>query len=115
MGFFGNNDSTLVRELFVPVSPKSAFDALLEVAQTDYNLKSSDDFTMAVNFTSGASALTWGESFAAQVIPTGENATIRITVAGKVGGQIQQAAKNQKQLDLVFGSVTEILRNQSQK
>lgn len=45
---------------------------------------------MSCEFSSGASAFTWGEYFSAQVVPTEGGATIRVQGVGKVGGQIQQ-------------------------
>src|ERR1700710_1948222 len=112
MGLFGN--SSQAQELYVPVAPKVAFDALLSVASADFTLKSSDDFTLSVVFSSGMSAMTWGENFNAQVVPSGEASTIRLTVTGKAngGGNAWQASKSQKQITAIFASVTAILKAQ---
>jgi hypothetical protein len=67
---------------------------------------------MNVNFSKGASAFTWGENFTAQVVPSEGGATVRISGAGKVGGQIQQGARIAKLMNQLFDDLTAKLRSQ---
>jgi hypothetical protein len=102
--------NTLERELFVPVAPAQAYSALRDVAAQMYSLKSEDDFTMALVFTSSVSAFTYGETISAQVVPVEGGSTIKISISPKVGGQLGQGNKNQKIADGLFGEVTRILK-----
>jgi hypothetical protein len=111
MGFFSADSGSLVRELYVPVAPKQAWQALYDVARASHKMTDSDDFTLVVNFSTTVSAWTWGEKVSGQVIPAdGGASTIRLTVVGKVGAQIMQDRRNQQLLDEVLKAVTDRLR-----
>ncbi|EWM14691.1 hypothetical protein [Kutzneria sp. 744] len=105
-GSVGNQDL----ERYYPVSPTDAFAALVEVVGERFNLKESDDFAMTVHFSKGASAFTWGENFTAQVVPAEAGVNVKVAGVGKVGGQIQQAARIRKLVDQMFVELTARLR-----
>jgi len=94
----------------VPVAPTLAFQALKAVAERSYDLKTADDFSLSVTFSALMSGFTFGEKLSGQVIPSGEAATIRLSVAGNISTSVFQASKNQKQIDKVFHEVTELLK-----
>jgi len=108
---FGGNQSDAMERYF-PVAPKAVFAAVVQVVPKRFRLKSSDDFTMACTFSSGASAFTWGENFTAQVVPNEGGATVKVNGAGKVGGQIQQSSRTTKLMGAFFEDVTAVLRAQ---
>lgn len=110
MGFFNTDSGSLVRELYVPVPPQAAFNALFSVATEQHRVTDSDDFTLVVNFATGASAWTWGEKVSGQVVPAEGGSTVRLTVVGKVGGSLMQNKRNQELLDNTFREVTNWLR-----
>ncbi|QUQ69822.1 hypothetical protein [Kutzneria sp. CA-103260] len=84
LGSVGNQDL----ERYFPVPPNDTFATLVEVVGERFKLKDSDDFTMTVNFSKGASAFTWGENFTAQVVPAEGGSNVKVAGMGKVGGQI---------------------------
>ena len=101
-GAVGNQDL----ERYFPVSSTDTFTVLVEVIGEQFKLKESDDFTMTVTFSKGASAFTWGENFTAQVVPAEGGATVKVAGVGKAGGQIQQAARIRKLVDQMFVELT---------
>lgn len=105
-----NNNGPFQLERFVPVAPPIAFQTLCESARSMFTVKSADDFTLTVTFSSGASAFTWGENFSAQVVPAEGGANVRVTAVGKVGGQVQQNARINKLADRLFSDYTGRLR-----
>ena len=105
---FGNQQQN--NELFLPVAPAEAFNALQGAVKKSFSLKKADDFTMACSFSSGASAFTWGEKFTAQVVPSDGGSTIKVSGVGKVGGQIQQGSRTAKLINRLFEDVTTALR-----
>lgn len=64
-----------------------------------------------MQFSSGASAFTWGENFSAQVRPQEEGALLEISGVGKVGGQSQQSARTNKLINQIFSEVIAILKS----
>jgi len=112
MPLFGGGQSDSL-ERFYPMPPQDVFNAVVQVVPQRFRLKSSDDFTLSCNFTSGASAFTWGENFSAQVVPANGGAIVKIQGAGKVGGQIQQSARTNKLMNQFFEGITALLRAQS--
>lgn len=105
---FGSNQQS--NELYLPVPPAAAFNALRTAAGNRFSLKSADDFTMLCTFSSGASMFTWGEKFTAQVVPSEGGSTIKVNGVGKVGGQIQQGSRTAKLIGDLFNDVTSALR-----
>jgi hypothetical protein len=99
-------------EMFFPVAPSVVFQATLTSVSKKFKVKRSDDFTMSIRFSSGASAFTWGENFDAQVVPAEGGATLRIRASGKVPAQIAQSTRSNKLLTQLFDDVTNILRAQ---
>lgn len=110
MGWLNGSGNQSALERYVPVPPANAFQALRDAAKRNFTLKSADDFTMTVEFSSGASAFTWGENFTAQVVPAEGGSTIRVHGVGKVGGQIQQNARLHKLINKLFDDVVSALR-----
>jgi hypothetical protein len=110
VSWFNNQQSN---ERFFPTSPDETYAALREIVKSGFKVKSDDDFTKAITFSSGASAFTWGENFTAQVVPAEGGSALRINGVGKVGGQLQQSARTNKLLDKIFADVTQILRTQA--
>ena len=100
------------QERFFPVEKEKVFAALNQAVSSKFKVKSADDFTMSITFSSGASAFTWGENFNAQVIPRDGGCTIEITGVGKVGGQLQQSSRTNKLITQILGDTTEILKAQ---
>jgi carbon monoxide dehydrogenase subunit G len=112
MGWFANAGNSGALERYVPVSPAKTYEAVLKAVENNYTfkLKSADNFTMTVNFSSGASAFTWGENFTAQVVPAEGGSTVRVQGVGKVGGQLQQGARLHKLINNLFDDVVSDLR-----
>jgi hypothetical protein len=112
VGWLSNAGNPGALERYVPVPAAEAFQAVLAAVGKNYTfkLKSSDDFTMTVNFSSGASAFTWGENFTAQVVPAEGGSTVRVQGVGKVGGQLQQGARLHKLINQLFDEMVSILR-----
>jgi carbon monoxide dehydrogenase subunit G len=110
MAWFGSGNDN--NERYYPVPPPQVFAALVEVVPLNFRLKDSDDFTMNLNFSKGASAFTWGENFTAQVLPTEGGATVRVSGAGKVGGSSQQGSRIAKLTNQLFDDLTTKLRSQ---
>ena len=95
---------------YVPVPPAQVFKALLRATNNRFKVKKSDDFAMTVDFSSGASAFTWGENFSAQVVPSEGGATIKVSGVGKVGGQLMQQSRNSKLMNQLFDDVVQLVR-----
>ena len=114
MPLFGGNQSDAL-ERYYPVPPQEVFKAVVEVVPQKFKLKSSDDFSLACTFSSGASAFTWGENFSAQVVPAEGGATLKVQGAGKVGAQIQQSSRTNKLMNDFFERVTSVLRARQQR
>jgi carbon monoxide dehydrogenase subunit G len=110
MGWLSGSGNQSGLERYVPVPPATAYQAVLDAAKRKFTVKSADDFTMTVGFSSGASAFTWGENFTAQVVPAEGGSTIRVQGVGKVGGQIQQNARLHKLINQLFDDVVSALR-----
>lgn len=100
------------QERFFPVEKEKVFAALLQVVKANFKVKESDDFTLSITFSSGASAFTWGENFSAQVMPKEGGASIEIYGVGKVGGQVQQSTRTNKLINQIFSDTTDILKAQ---
>jgi hypothetical protein len=110
MGIFGSQQDN--SERYYPVPAADTFKALTESVHKRFKLKSADDFTLSCQFSSGASAFTWGENFTAQVVPSEGGSTIRISGVGKVGGQVMQSARTSKLVGQLLDDVTATLRAQ---
>jgi hypothetical protein len=110
VSWFNNQQSN---ERLFPTSPDETYAALRQVVASGFKVKSDDDFTKAMTFSSGASAFTWGENYTAQVVPAEGSSPLRINGVGKVGGQFQQSARTNKLLDAIFADVTQVLRRQA--
>ncbi|MGO4663834.1 hypothetical protein AB4Z14_18400, partial [Terrabacter sp. 2TAF16] len=108
MGIFGSQQDN--SERYFPVPPAEAFTALTDSVRKRFKLKAADDFTLSCQFSSGASAFTWGENFTAQVVPSQSGSTIRISGVGKVGGQMMQSARTAKLVGQLLDAVTADLR-----
>lgn len=108
MGIFGSQQDN--SERYFPVPPTEAFTSLTAAVRKRFNLKAADDFTLSCQFSSGASAFTWGENFTAQVVPAEGGATIRFSAVGKVGGQVMQSARTAKLVGQLLDEVTADLR-----
>lgn len=111
MGWGSSNQGGADR--FVPVGPPDAYRVLLIAVQRGFRLRGADDILLTVNFSSGASAFTWGENFSAQVVPAEGGSTIHVQGVGKVGRQIQQNARIAKllvQLFVDFGAALRVER-----
>ena len=104
---FGGTNS---QERFLPVDSDVAYRTLLQVAGERFKLKKTDDFSRSCEFSSGASAFTWGENFTAQVTPSEGGATIRVHAVGKVGGQIQHSSRSSKLTNQLFDDMVARLR-----
>jgi hypothetical protein len=102
--------SQTAMERYLPVAPLRVYAALQNAARTRFTLTRSDDFTMSVEFSSGASAFTWGEKFTAQVTSAQSGATIRVDGVGKVGGQLQQNARLHRLINQLLEDVAAQLR-----
>ena len=111
MGWLVGN-SPMHSERFFPVPMSQAFAALQQVVAEDFRLKSVDEFTMAVSFSSFASAFTWGENFSAQVVSADGGALVRVEGVGKVGGQIQQSSRLAKLVEKLYADLSTVLRSQ---
>jgi hypothetical protein len=109
MGLFGGNQQDN-SERYFPVPPTDVFEALLETVPNRFKLKGSDDFTLSCQFSSGASAFTWGENFSAQVVPAEGGASLRVSGVGKVGAQVMQSARTAKLVTQLLNDVTANLR-----
>ena len=105
-----NNNSSQAQDRFFPVEKEKVFAALLSAIQQNFKVKNSDDFTLSISFSSGASAFTWGENFSAQVIPKEGGSAIQINGVGKVGGQVQQSSRTNKLITQIFDATTDILK-----
>ncbi len=74
MALFGG--AALARELFLPVPAPEAFRALRvyfagpEAVGKGWTLKSADDFTLSVGFSTGITAMTYGMNGSVQVVPS---------------------------------------------
>ena len=110
MGLFSSGGNQSALERYLPVPPAEAFPALLAAANQKFKVTQSDDFTLSVEFSSGASAFTWGENFNAQVVPSEGGSTVRFQGVGKVGGQIQQNARLHKLINGLFDDMVSALR-----
>lgn len=108
MSIFGTTNS-LDREYHLPVEGSVAYQALVEVAR-GFKLDRADDFTRTVNFSTGLSALTYGERVTAQVVPASEGCNVRLSVVPRVGGQLMQGRKNQQLLEDIFQRLVERVR-----
>ena len=102
---------TTSQERYFPVHPREAYSALQCVAGERFKLKKSDDFSKSCEFSSGASAFTWGENFTAQVVPAEGGSTVRVQAVGKVGGQIQHNSRSSKLTNQLFDSMVVILKS----
>jgi hypothetical protein len=107
---WGQN-SNQVQGKYLPVPKEQAYAALLSVVSKKFKLKESDDFTLSVQFSSGASAFTWGENFSAQVRAHDGGSLMEINGVGKVGGQIQQSTRTNKLINQVFSDVISELKS----
>jgi hypothetical protein len=67
-------------ERFYSASADEAYAALGHVLQGDsrFALKGNDAFAKSFSFSSGVSALTWGENFTAQVMPRVQGTVLRV-------------------------------------
>ena len=83
-----------------------------KIVPTRFKMKKSDDFTMFCQFSSGASAFTWGENFTAQVVPSEGGATVKVQGVGKVGAQVMQSARTNKLVNQFFDDLVAHLRNE---
>lgn len=107
---FGSQTSL---DRYVPVPPQQAFAALVQATKQTFKVKSTDDFTMTVTFSSGISAFTWGENFSAQVVPGEGGSMLKVSGVGKVGGQMMQQSRNSKLINQLFDDVVHLLRPKS--
>jgi hypothetical protein len=74
----------LERSWSVPVD--AAFQALRTAVDRRFEVQSSDDVARTVTFSSKASLFTWGETFIAQVVASGEGSTVRVRGSAKSSG-----------------------------
>lgn len=98
------------QERYFPVHPQAAYTALRRAAGERFKLKGSDDFSKSCEFSSGASAFTWGENFTAQVVPADGGSTVRVHAVGKVGGQIQHSSRSSKLTNQLFDDMVSLLK-----
>jgi|GEM_PF-4293343 len=103
------NNQQIQNRLY-PYTVDSTFTALREVVEEKFKLKSVDDITKALTFSSGLSAFTWGENFTASVEKTDNGASVNISGVGKIGGQMMQSRRTNKLLDQVFLMVSAKLK-----
>lgn len=104
----GGTQSTLER--FVPIPAPVVHRALLSAVRGRCKLKGSDDFTLVINFSSRANALTWGENYSAQVLPAEGGSLIRIQAASKFNGPFEQNSRMHKLVNRLFDDVATALR-----
>jgi hypothetical protein len=110
MPFNGGSQSI---QRYFPTSQVRTFTGLVKVVSELFQLRNSDDFTMTVTFSAGASLFTWGENFTAQVTPSDGGSTVHVNATGKVGGQIQQAARIGKLVNQLFDELSAALRSET--
>ncbi|HEU0256945.1 MAG TPA: hypothetical protein VFQ96_03805 [Microbacteriaceae bacterium] len=116
MGLF-NSGSNQAYEQYLPVPPKKAFEALCQAVDSgsQFTLKEADDFALTAIFTSGISLATYGQRFNAQIVPSGDASSLRVTAVAKVGGSLFNAARAQKLVDAVFSGASDLLRPQARR
>ena len=103
------------QEKYYPVEKEQVFAALSEVVKKGFKVKEVDDFTLSINFSSGASAFTWGENFSAQVVPKDSGCVVEIYGVGKVGGHVQQSTRTNKLINQIFTEITNKLKSEIQE
>lgn len=97
-------------ELFVPAHPDAAYKALSRVAADDFKHVKGQDFTRVVTFRSGASMLTWGQDFYAQVIPAEGGAMIKVSAVGRNGGNYQHGTRSHRLIAEIFERIIGLIQ-----
>ncbi|GGH93730.1 hypothetical protein ACFFGR_09145 [Arthrobacter liuii] len=97
-------------ELFVPAHPEAVYAALMRVATEDFKRAKGSDFTRAVTFRSGASMLTWGQDFHAQVTPAEGGSKISVSAVGRNGGNYQHGTRSHRLIAGIMERVTELVQ-----
>jgi hypothetical protein len=99
--------SPFVRETFLPATPAETFAALRAfLERSDWSVGSIDDFTQSATFKTGITAMTYGMTGSAQVIPNSGGSTLSVSVTPKMGGQFRNAANQQRIADELFAGVS---------